>query len=271
MKRWPSLPLSLAATLVATATLAATSLAGHQAQASACRVAAARALASGDPTARSEATAREEECLVQANDAVIGTLSRSAGEAVDVPAALQTHRDASASLCGVLAEQDAQVEGSGRPLGHSRCEVERESELARLIDEYAAGGQPPGTVVTGLAPCDDPFKPARSSGKPAWEALVSCAEGQINAKVPSLVPKVADGDPLALLSHPPEQVAMTLHAAITAGNGVCDAIVTAPAPAQKELMVLRCRAAVVANVAKAVSDHLAHARAPLGRGANVGN
>jgi hypothetical protein len=247
MKRWPSLPLSLAATLVATATLAATSLAGHQAQASACRVAAARALASGDPTARSEATAREEECLVQ------------------------THRDASASLCGVLAEQDAQVEGSGRPLGHSRCEVERESELARLIDEYAAGGQPPGTVVTGLAPCDDPFKPARSSGKPAWEALVSCAEGQINAKVPSLVPKVADGDPLALLSHPPEQVAMTLHAAITAGNGVCDAIVTAPAPAQKELMVLRCRAAVVANVAKAVSDHLAHARAPLGRGANVGN
>jgi hypothetical protein len=257
----PFLPLlALATQLVAVAALAASSIAGHQAEAAGCRATSARARAAADERARSEAAPREEECLVQANDGVLPTLSRSAGESVDVPNAIQTHRDASASLCSVLAEKSAAaIETAGHPFAKAQCVADRESELARLIDEYAAGGQPPGTVVTGLASCDDAFKASRASGgATAWTALVSCAEDKVNAKVPDLVPKVPDGDPLAVLSHPPEQIAMTLHAAITGGNAVCDVLAATqavPAP-QKDLLRVRCRAAVVANVAKAVSDRL---------------
>jgi hypothetical protein len=273
MKHSPrSFSLSLAATLLATGALAASSVPGHQGQAAGCRSAAARGRASSDPRARSEAAVREEECLVQATDSVIPTLSRAAGESVDVPNAIQTHRDASASFCGVLAEKGAEIEGSGHPLAKAECVADRESELARLIDEYATGGQPPGAVITGYSTCDDAFKAGKSSVE-SWTALASCAETQLAAMVPSLVPKVADGDPLAVLSHPPEQIAMTFRAAVMAGHGVCDALVATPAPAtpQRELLRLRCRAAVVANVGKAVGERLALSRAPLGAGARVGN
>ncbi len=248
--------LGLAACLVASTAFAALSVQGHQAQAANCRATAARAHASADERTRSEGAVREEECLVEATDGVLPTLSRAAGESVDVPNAVQTHRDASASLCSVLSEKSAQLEGAGHPFAKSQCIADRESELARLIDEYAAGGQPPGTVVTGLSTCDDAFKAARKTGEAAaWAALVTCGAEQVNAKVPALVPKVADGDPLALLSHPPEEIAMTFRAAIAAGNGVCDAIVAAPTPTGALLRV-RCHAAVVANIAKAVSDRL---------------
>jgi len=256
----PALPsLALATLLLASAALAASSTAGHQAQAAGCRAAAARARTAADERTRSEAAPREEECLVQADDGVLPTLARGAGESIDVPNAVQTHRDASSSLCAVLSEKGADIEGSGHPLARTQCVADRESELARLIDEYSAGGQPPSTVTTGLAACDEAFKAGKRNGEAAaWAALVPCAEGQVNAKVPSLVPKVADGDPLALLSHPPEQIAMSLHAAIAAGNGVCDVLVATqagPAP-RKELLRVRCRAAVIADVAKAVSDRL---------------
>jgi hypothetical protein len=251
--------LALAAMFAASAALAASSVPGHQGQAAGCRATAARAQASADERTRSEAAAREEECLVQANDGVIPTLARGAGESVDVPNAVQTHRDASASFCGVLAEKGANIEGSGHPLARAQCVADRESELARLIDEYAAGGQPPATVLTGLSTCDDAFKAGKSAGEAAaWAALVPCAEGQVNAKVPALVPKVADGDPLALLSHPPEQIAGSFHAAIIAGDGVCDALMATRGgkTPQRDLLGFRCRAAVIANVAKAVSDRL---------------
>jgi hypothetical protein len=258
MKPVPPL-LGLATQLVAVAALAASSIPGHQAEASSCRATSARARAAADERARSEAAPREEECLVQANDGVLPTLSRAAGASVDVPNAIQTHRDASASLCSVLSEKSAAIETSGHPFAKAQCVADRESELARLIDEYAVGGQPPGTVVTGFAACDDAFKAARASGgATAWTTLASCAEAQVNAKVPDLVPKVPDGDPLAVLGHPPEQIAMTLKAAMTAGNGVCDMLMATQAMAvpQKDMLRARCRAAVVANVAKAVSDRL---------------
>jgi hypothetical protein len=256
----PALPtLSLGAFLVASVALAASSVPAHQAQAAGCRATATRSLASSDLRTRSEAAAREEECLVEANDGVLPTLAHAAGESVDVPNAIQTHRDASGSFCSVLAEKSAELEGAGHPFAKAQCVADRESELARLIDEYAAGGQPPGTVVTGISTCDDAFKASKSSGEAAaWAALVSCGVDQVNAKVPSFQPKVASGDPLALLSHPPEQIAMTFRVAITAGNGVCDALLATQGPTtpQKELVRVRCKAEVVANVAKAVSDRL---------------
>src|SRR5579871_272121 len=186
--------LALATLLFSTAALAASSVAGHQGQAASCRAVAARARSASDAKARSEGAARAEECLVQANDSVIPTLERMAGDAVDVPNAIQTHRDASASLCAVLAEKSAEVEGSGHPLARAQCIADREAELARLIDEYAAGGQPPGSVTTGLPACDDAFKAGKSSGDAAaWAALVSCAEKQLDVKAADLVPKAADG------------------------------------------------------------------------------
>jgi hypothetical protein len=234
---------------------AASMLATHQGQAITCRGAFARARSSAaDAHARSDAAMREEVCLVEADDGVLPVLSRSAGETTDVPNIVQTCRDASAAFCGVLAEKSVDLEGPA--LARMQCVADRESELARLIDEYAMGGQPPSSVLSGVPSCDDAFKASRSSGEgSAWANLASCTVNHVKGKAGAFVPKFADGDPLGTLAHTPEQVATTFGSAVTAVDSFCDVLASSQA-AQREPMRLRCRAESAANVAKAVADRL---------------
>jgi len=227
------------------------SIPAHQGQVTACRSAYTRArTAAADTQARSDAARREEECLVDADDGVLPLLSRVAGEAADVPNAVQTYRDAGGAFCGVLAEKSTDLEGPG--LARMQCVAERESELAQLIDAYAAGGQLPSSVTTSLAACDDEFKTKQAGKDPgAWDTLASCATDGAKAKAAAFVPKFADGDPLGTLAHSPEQVAGTFASTIGAGNGMCDALASTQ-KGSRDLVRGRCRAAVAANVAKAV-------------------
>jgi hypothetical protein len=195
--------------------------------------------------ARLDAARRADECLVQANDAAIPLLSRSAGEGADVPTALQTYRDASAALCGLLAEKEAEAEA---PAARAQCSANRESDLARLIDEYAAGAKPPAAVVTGITACDDAFHSSRSAGASACEALATCAVLHVKAKAASFVFKSADGDPLGTLNRSEEEVAGIFATSVSSGNGVCG-VLTPAAPGQRA----RCQASVAASIARAVA------------------
>jgi hypothetical protein len=222
------------------------SLATHQMQSARCRAALMRGGPAGSNLpARLDAARRAEECLVQANDAAIPLLSRGAGEGGDVPNAVQTYRDASAALCGLLAEKEAETEA---PAARAQCAANRESDLARLIDEYAAGGKPPSPVVTGIAACDDAFRSSRSADASAGTTLATCAVLHVKAKAASFVSKSAGGDPLGTLSRSEEEVAAMFGTSVSAGNGVCDVLVPA-APAQRA----RCQAAVAASIARAVA------------------
>jgi hypothetical protein len=236
----------------------ATSIPAHKAQASVCRSTFGRArLAAGDAQAHTDAARREEECLVEATDGALPLLSaasRVAGEDADVPNAVQTFRDASGAFCGVLAEKGADLEGPGA--ARTACVADRESELAQLIDAYAAGGQPEGIAPTGVPACDEPIKASRTSTDPApWVALTACASEHVKAKAGDFVPKFADGDPLGTLAHTPEQVAGTFAAATQAGFGVCE-VLAASQKKTRDAVRVRCRAAAAAYVAKAVTDRL---------------
>ena len=217
----------------------------HQVRSTACRAGLARGgAARSSPQAELDAVRRAEECLVQANDAAIPLLSRSAGEEADVPNAVQTYRDASGALCGLLAEKVAEAEA---PVARARCVASRESDLARLIDEYAAGGKPPSVIVTGVAACDDASKSSHGADASVWEALATCAVRHVKGKAASLVSKFAAGDPLGTLSRSEDQIAAMFAASVSAGKGVCDVL----APASPGLRV-RCEAAVAAHIARTV-------------------
>jgi hypothetical protein len=217
----------------------------HQVRATACRGGLVRSGPSrSNPQAELDAAMRAEACLVQANDAAIPLLSRGAGEEADVPNAVQTYRDASAALCGLLAEKVAEAEA---PAARARCAANRESDLARLIDEYSTGGRPPGVIVTGVAACDDASKSSHGADASAWETLATCAVRHVKGKAGSFVSKSAEGDPLGTLSRSEEQVAAMFAASVLAGEGVCAVLVpTAPG------LRARCQAAVAAHIAKAV-------------------
>jgi len=198
---------------------------------------------------------REEECLVSADDGVLALLEKNAGEDADVPNAVQTYRDASASFCGLLADKSAADKGSADKSAdvdsaatRAVCVANRESELARLIDEHGTGGRAPSAVVTGVAACDGAFK---TRDEAAWSTLTECAIAHVKAKSAGFVSSAADGDPLATLSGSREHVAMLLGTSINAGNGVCD--VLAP---KGGITVARCRASVATNIVKAVADVL---------------
>jgi hypothetical protein len=222
------------------------SIATHRMQSAACRAALMGGGAAGSNLrARLDAARRAEECLVQANDAAIPLLSRGAGEGVDAPNAVQTYRDASAALCGLLAEKEAQAEA---PAARAQCAANRESDLARLIDEYAAGGKPPSAVVTGVTACDDAFRSSRSADASACAALATCAVLHVKAKAASFVSKSADGDPLGTLSRSEEEIVGIFATSVSSGNGVCSVLAPA-APGQRA----RCQAAVAASLARAVA------------------
>jgi hypothetical protein len=247
----PALALACAVIAVQQAALAAApSIPAHQAQAATCRATFARASSAGsDVRTRVDAAARAEDCFVRANDAVIPLLSRGAGEGAEAPNVVQTYRDASGSLCGLLAERSVELEA---PAARAQCVANRESELARLIDEYAPGGKAPHSILTGVVTCDDAFNAARAStDASAWSTLGTCAMGDVKTKARAFVPAVADGDPLGTLSHSPEQVAMLLDTSVAAGGAVCDLL----APTQA-LARARCRVAIAANMAKAVATAL---------------
>jgi hypothetical protein len=251
--------LVLAVVFVSSVAAAATSLPAHRAQAAACRAAFTRASAAAhDEAARNSAAVREEDCLVQADDAVLPALSRGPADAdeLDAPTATQTYRDASAGFCAVLTEKNGSLEAQ-RSLEHVQCVADRESELARLVDEYAAGGGGSTLILSGALSCDESLKAARAPGESgAWSTFEGCAAAQANAKVSAFVPKAAMGDPLAALGHTPEQIAMTLNKTFDAGRGVCEVLAATHAnPTQREQVRARCRAAAVANVSKAVAEH----------------
>jgi hypothetical protein len=241
--------------------MAATSVPAHRAQAAACRAAFARASAAAhDDAARTSAAAREEDCLVTADDAVLPSLAShapaDADEGMDAPTATQTYRDASAGFCAVLTEKNGSLEAQ-RSVDHVQCTADRESELARLVDEYAAGGGGATMILSGASSCDDSLKAAHAqSDSGPWTTFEGCATAQANAKVSALVPKAAMGDPLAALGHSPEQIAMTLNKTFDAGRGLCDVLASTHAgQTQREQVRARCRAAAVANVSKAVGEH----------------
>jgi hypothetical protein len=251
--------LVLAAVFVSSAAAAASTVPVHRTQAAACRAGFARASAAAhDEAARTQAAAREEDCLVQADDAVLPSLARGPADSdeLDAPTATQTYRDASAGFCAVLTEKNGSLEAQ-RSVEHVQCTADRESELARLVDEYAAGGGGATMILSGAASCDESLKAAHAPGDPGpWTTFEGCAAAQANAKVAALVPKAALGDPLAALGHSSEQIAMTLNKTFDAGRGVCEILAATHAnPAQKEQVRARCRAAAVANVSKAVAEH----------------
>jgi len=252
--KWLLAPTVPACLLLCPVVLAAFgSIPAHQAQARNCKAAYVRERAVATQTeGRTDAARREEECLADADDGVIPLLLRGTGESVDVPTAVQTYRDSSAGLCGVLAEKGSDIEGPAQ--ARSQCTANREADLAQLVDSYALGGKAPSSVVTGVGPCDDAFK-ANHAGAHAWATLASCASEQIEAKAALFVPKFADGDPLGALGHSEDQIASTFSVAINAGNGVCDVLI-ATQPSAKEPMREKCRASVAAAVAKAVLDRL---------------
>jgi hypothetical protein len=253
--------LVLAVVFASSVAAAATSVPAHRAQAAACRAAFSRASAGAhDEAARNSAAVREEDCLVQADDAVLPALSRprepADADELDAPTATQTYRDASAGFCAVLTEKNGSLEAQ-RSLEHVQCTADRESELARLVDEYAAGGGGSTMILSGALSCDESLRAARAPGDSgAWSTFEGCAAAQANAKVSAFVPKAATGDPLAALGHSPEQIAMTLNKTLDAGRGICEVLAATHAnPAQREQVRARCRAAAVANVSKAVAEH----------------
>jgi hypothetical protein len=255
--------LVLAVVLVSSTAAAAATVPAHRAQAAACRAAFVRASAAAhDESGHTGASAREEDCLIQANDAVLPALSQAhaivveGSEELDAPTTTQTYRDASSGFCAVLTETSGSLDAP-RSAARAQCTADRESELARLVDEYAAGGGGTTAITSGASSCDESLKAARSGGDSGpWTTFVGCATAQANAKVSAFVPKAADGDPLGALGHSPEQIAMTLSKTFDAGKAVCDVLASTHAGAtEREQVRARCRAAAAANVSKAVAEH----------------
>jgi hypothetical protein len=256
--------LVLAVVLGSSVAAAAATVAAHRAQAAACRAAFLRASATArDEPGRAGALAREEDCLVQTNDALLPALSQALSRTIvdgsdelDAPTTTQTYRDASSGFCAVLTEKSGSLDAP-RSAERAQCTADRESELARLVDEYAAGGGGATAITSGTSSCDESLKAARSGGDfGPWTTFVGCATAQANAKVSAFVPKAADGDPLGALGHSPEQIAMTLSKTFDAGKAVCDVLAATHAGAtEREPVRARCRAAAAANVSKAVAEH----------------
>lgn len=250
--------LLVASVFVTSIAAAASSVPVHKAQAAACRVAFARERAAAhDDAAKANAAAREEDCLVEADNSVLSALApkSEADDAADPTDVVQTYRDASTGFCNVLTEKNGSLEGQ-KSLEQVDCMAERESELARLVDEYAAGGGGATAIASGASACDDPLKGVHGGAEMgAWSSFEGCVTAQANAKVSAFVPKRAVGDPLGVLGHSPEQIAMTLTKTFEAGTAVCDVLVGTHASAERDRVRGRCRAAAVANVSKAVEGH----------------